>query len=585
MRKKIRVLLIEDCESDAALNVRRLENSGFAVESERVDDAGQMKQALQKAAWDIILADHNLPQFDSLSALAVLRESGQDIPFIVVSGTIGEEIAVEVMKAGAHDYVLKNNLVRLGPAVERELRESRIRLERRGSEHALRESEERYRDLVENVHDLICTHDLDGNLLTVNAAAARLTGYPLSTLLKMNLGNLLTSAARPRLADYLTQVRSKGRASGIMEVRTAAGEVRYWEYDNSLRTQGVAAPIVRALARDITSRMRAERNLLESEEKYRRIVELAEEGILSIDEGQRISFANRAMAEILGYAQDELVGRPVGDFIFEEDQTELEHRIEERRRGEIGRYERKFRRKDGTTVWTLVSATPILDADGRFQGSFGMFTDITERKRAEEDLRRSNEHLRRAVDGAVRAIAMASEVRDPYTAGHQQRVAELASAIALELGLPPERIEAIHAAGILHDVGKIHIPAEILSKPTPLNVHEMNIIRIHPQVGYDILKTLELPWDIASGVLQHHERLDGSGYPAGLAGEEIVVEARILAVADVVEAMASHRPYRASLGIEPALEEIALNRGKLYDPPTSDACLRLFREKGFRWTA
>jgi len=176
----------------------------------------------------------------------------------------------------------------------------------------------------------------------------------------------------------------------------------------------------------------------------------------------------------------------------------------------------------------------------------------------------------------------ALESRDPYTAGHQSRSADLARAIAIEMGLDQDKIDAIHMAGIVHDIGKIAIPAEILIKPTKLTNIELSLIKQHSRSGYEMLKDVESPWSLAEIVYQHHERMDGSGYPRNLEGDKILMEARILSVADVVEAMASHRPYRAALGIEAALEEIKKNKGTLYDDAVADACLKLFREKGYQ---
>ena len=207
--------------------------------------------------------------------------------------------------------------------------------------------------------------------------------------------------------------------------------------------------------------------------------------------------------------------------------------------------------------------------------------EIAERRRAEEELRQSYVKLRMALGGTIEVLVSAVEVRDPYTAGHQQRVANLARALATEMGLSQEQIDGIRMAGVIHDIGKISVPAEILSKPGQLKDVEYGLIKMHSQVGHDVLKTVDFPWPVAQIVLQHHERLDGSGYPQGLSGEEIILEARILAVADVVEAMASLRPYRLALGIDKALEEISQNRGVLYDPEVVDACLKLFTEKRF----
>ncbi len=209
--------------------------------------------------------------------------------------------------------------------------------------------------------------------------------------------------------------------------------------------------------------------------------------------------------------------------------------------------------------------------------------ELAQREQAEEGLRQSLERLQRALEGTVNVLVSTIEMKDPYTAGHQRRVTQLACAVAQEMGLPEERIEGLRVAGLIHDLGKINVPAEILSKPGALSDLEYGLIRAHPQIGYDILKTTDFPWPVAEIVLQHHERLDGSGYPQGLAGEEIRLEARILAVADVVEAMASFRPYRPAHGIDKALEEISQNRGVLYDPEVVDVCLRLFTEKGFKF--
>jgi putative nucleotidyltransferase with HDIG domain len=235
--------------------------------------------------------------------------------------------------------------------------------------------------------------------------------------------------------------------------------------------------------------------------------------------------------------------------------------------------------KDGNPVWVEVSTRLVL-RDGQPASVEGIARDITARKQAEDDLQRSVELLQRTLEQTVYSLATAVETRDPYTAGHQTRVADLASAVAVELGLPEDQTRGVHMAGLIHDVGKIHIPAEILSKPTRLTEVEWNLVKTHPRVGHDILKSIEFPWPVAQIVLQHHERLDGSGYPAGLSGEDILQEARILAVADVVEAMASHRPYRAALALEEALQEIQTHRGTLYDPDAVDACIRVVDERG-----
>jgi putative nucleotidyltransferase with HDIG domain len=235
----------------------------------------------------------------------------------------------------------------------------------------------------------------------------------------------------------------------------------------------------------------------------------------------------------------------------------------------------------GLEIPVGLSVSPISGSRGDFRGRVLVLRNVAQRKKAEAELQGSMQALRTAFRQTVRALASMAEKRDPYTAGHQQRVARLACAIGRELGLPQESLEGLEVAGTLHDIGKVYVPAEILSKPARLSHMEMGIMKSHSEVGFEILREVTFPWPVARSVLEHHERLDGSGYPGGLKGTEISQEARILAVADVVEAMSSHRPYRAALGLPRALEEIISGRGRLYDAECVDACLALMNGGGF----
>ena len=245
--------------------------------------------------------------------------------------------------------------------------------------------------------------------------------------------------------------------------------------------------------------------------------------------------------------------------------------------GQIDSYmlDKRFVRKSGETIWTSVAVGCVRKPDGAVDYFVVLLEDITDR-------RGNIERLRKSLAATIQAMAAAVEMRDPYTAGHQRRVADLARSIATEMGLSADRIDGLRMAAVIHDIGKLSVPAELLSKPRTLTAVEFSLVKLHVQSGYDTLKDIEFPWPIARMVLEHHERMDGSGYPGGLTGEKILMESRILAVADVVEAMASHRPYRASLGLEAALQEIASFRGVRYDSEAVDACLRLFNEKGYK---
>jgi PAS domain S-box-containing protein len=329
---------------------------------------------------------------------------------------------------------------------------------------------------------------------------------------------------------------------------------------------------------DITERKQAEDDLKQAEERYRSIFENAQEGIFQTTNEGRYLAANQALATMLGYDSPEdlmttLIDIPKQLYVNPEDRKVLLKMIEEQ--GSARGFETQFYRKSGSMIWGSVNMQAVRDAEGRLLYYEGFNEDIT--------IKRENiERMRKALGATVQAMAMTVETRDPYTAGHQRRVADLSRSIATEMNLPADQIDGIRMAATIHDLGKISVPAEILSKPTKLTALEFSLIKTHPQSGYDILKDIDFPWPVAKIVLEHHERMNGSGYPNGLTGDNLLMESRILAVADVVESMASHRPYRPSLGIKAALEEIEKNRGTLYDHNVTDACLRLFREKGYQ---
>jgi len=293
---------------------------------------------------------------------------------------------------------------------------------------------------------------------------------------------------------------------------------------------------------------------------------------------------NRAGEDLLGYGRQDLIGKNDYDF-FPKEQADFFIRkdrevLENRQLVDI--LEEAIHTKHLGERILHTKKIPIADKEGRLLYLLGISEDITARKNAERESRKTLEKLRTVLGSVVQAMAVTVETKDPYTAGHQRRVANLARSIAQEMNLFKDVIDGIRVAGLIHDIGKIAVPAEILSKPTKLTEMEFNIIKVHSEAGYNILKDIDFPWPVADIVFQHHERIDGSGYPQGLKDGQILLEAKILAVADAVEAMASHRPYRAGLGIDFALDEIEKNKGIFYDSKIVDACVKLFREKGFR---
>jgi PAS domain S-box-containing protein len=830
MNTPLRVLMVEDSESDAGLIARRLQQAGYDLVHERVETADAMRTALTQPDWDIVLADYKMPQFSASGALEILKASGRDLPFIIVSGTIGEEKAVAMMKAGAHDYVMKHNLARLVPAVARELGEAQSRRERRRAEDALVKSEAALSSILRAapIGIGLVTNRVFG---WINEHFSRMTGYAPGELQGQSARMLYDSEAEFERVGQVKYADIKQQGTGSIETRWRRKDGKLIEVflsSTPIDPLDLDAGVV-FTALDITHRQEAAKALRESEERYRILVENIDLGITMISSDYRVIMTNAATARLLQKPFGEIVGRecfrefekrdgvcahcpgtkamatgekavaetsgvradgsridvriqafphrgPDGHItgfvevaediterkqmeaalqetenlyrslfdnmlngfayfkmFFEDNQlqdliflsvnhafdpltglkdvvgkkvsqvipgmreadpelfeffgrvaltgqpekleiyvTSLEKWfaisaystakdhfvtvfdvITERKRAEselklkeklldsasdsiflydlegnflyvneaayitrwygkeellslgawaLGTpeaavyqdnilkelwangeliFESEHRRKDGSVIPVEIFAQ-VLAVEGR-ELILSVARDITERKQAETQVRQGLDRFHRALQGTVAALANTVEIKDPYTAGHQRRVAQLSCAMARELGWPPDRVEGLQVLCFLHDMGKIAVPAEILNKPGKISPTEIGLIRVHPQVGYDILKDIAFPWPVALGVLQHHERLDGSGYPSGLTAGEITPEAKILAVADVVEAMATHRPYRPARGIDQALEEITRNRGKLYDPEAVDVCVRLFTEKDFRF--
>lgn len=316
--------------------------------------------------------------------------------------------------------------------------------------------------------------------------------------------------------------------------------------------------------------------LAESEEKYRTVFENTGAATLIIEEDKTISMSNTQSEKLSGYSKEEIENKMKWtDFVIPEDlKMMVEYHTARRKAGENPptEYEFSYIDKKGK-IKNIFLKVGIIPSSKK---SIASLIDITELKQAEE-------RLKKTMDAAIDTMSKIIEAKDPYTSGHQHRVCQLAVPLARELGLSEDKIEGIRIASLIHDIGKIGLPTEILSKPTTLTDIEFSLIKDHSQIGYDILKSMEFSYPIASIVLQHHERINGSEYPNNVKGDEILLEARIIGVADVVEAMSSFRPYRPALGIDKALEEISQNKGILYDIKVVDACLKLFKEKEFKF--
>lgn len=908
MTRKLRILNLEDNPVDSELIQTTL--AGEEIESEivRVETREGFVTALETGEFDIILADYSLPGFNGMSALDIALKKSPSVPFIFVTGAMGEDLAIETLKRGAVDYVLKTHLSKLAPAVKRALQKSEEALERKKTEEALCESEERFRSVADTATDAIIILKEPGVFCFWNKKAEEMFGYRANEATGKLLHDLICperhrNRARERLKKFFDT--GHGLVIGkIIEIEGLRMDGTEFPVELSVSAMNIRGKwYATAIVRDITKRKWAENALRENEERYHLVTELTSDFIFRIifsPDGQMVlESITQKFTDITGYSPDEIktpddwekkicaddrpilkdffkvilsgqlgecklrgitkngeikwirvFGRPLRDghkqritgiigaakditeyIRAEEERKQLQGELVEKERfleavlqqmpigvivaeapsGKLYLSNRKvaellrhpfyssaaieqyvqykgfhpdgrqympeewplarsvkagevvegeevdYLRGDGSHCWLEVHSGPIRNDQGQLTGAIVSFFDITKRKQAlkrieklnsflisirkinealvrskdevalfhvvcdslnrvgfvrftwiglleegesdiksiahagfedgflssvtlrwddigysaspagiavkmgkpyiltdiekdpvnedwrkealkrgykacvalplkydeknigvfvvfsgtkeaiseeeigylqevatdisvgikslrlERELQQSYEKTRKALDGTVEAIAKTCELRDPYTAGHEKRVAQLACAIARKMRLSENQIEGIRVTSYIHDIGKIEVPAEILSKPTRLTDIEFSLIKAHAQTGYEILKGVEFPWPVAQIVLQHQERLDGSGYPNGLKGKEIMLEARILAVADTVEAMSSHRPYRPALGLDMALKEITQEKGILYDPAVVDACVRLFKDGKFEF--
>ena len=326
-----------------------------------------------------------------------------------------------------------------------------------------------------------------------------------------------------------------------------------------------------------------ESNAAESELRYRRLFETAQDGILILDfDSGLIQDANPFITNLLGYSREELIDQELWELGFMIDKTfALTAFTTIQEKGYL-RYENLPLRHKNGDIREVEFVSNAYHVGGHKVIQCNI-RDITERKKLEEENLEFQHLMSVSLHQMIETLANVIVARDSYTAGHQKRVANLASAIVAKLNLPLHTIEGIELSALIHDIGKIAVPAEILTKPSKLSSFELEMLRNHVQTGYDILKNMNLPWNLAQIILEHHERVDGSGYPNGLKGDSICEEARIIAVADTVEAISSDRPYRKSKGIDAALKEITMNKGILYDARVVDACINIFQEDHFEF--
>lgn len=621
MNQVLRFLLLEDSPVDAELNERELRKAGISFTSLRVESLPAFVAALDEFKPDLILADYHLPGFDGLRPLAITREKYPEIPFIFVSGAMGEERAADSIKHGATDYIIKDRLARLPSAVQRALEEKAARVQRR-------ESEERYHQLFENMSSGVAIFQPDQAcqrfvFKAINRAAEHIDLIRREEVIGHSVEEIFPGVRDMGLLDVFKRVCQGGEVEHASIKLYRDERISGWRENNVYRLK--TGEVV-AVYEDVSERIERETRIKHLNRVLRTISACNEDLVRARSEEDLLIAVCRNIVEIGGHLlawvsnPSEAANQSSRTIAHFGDEAALQTHAELQQDPEHARNcltLEAMRKRQTTSLKQVVEngeqyfgqlyakgvrdilALPLLN-NGQLYGVLTVFSAMSEAFNAHEvqlmeelsaDLAYGIEALRttaerdhyigqfsKAMKNTVTAIARTLEMRDPYTAGHQQRVTALSVSIARAMGLGEEVIEGLYFGAMIHDIGKISVPAEILSKPGALTKIEHQLIQCHPETGFGIVQDVEFPWPVAEMIAQHHERLDGSGYPHALKNDQIIIEARIIAVADVVEAMSTHRPYRPARGIAAALEEIEQGKGSRYDPTVVEACIQVVKE-------
>jgi PAS domain S-box-containing protein len=618
--KKI-ILIVDDNSTNLYVLKSLLESEGMETIT-----AKNGKEALAKARShppDLIVSDILMPVMDGYTLCRHWKSDDQlkHIPFIFYTATYTEakdekfalslgadlfivkpqepEVLINMLsKFLSAQYVVKPaQLKPLGEEMEffrqyNEILFSKLEkkmLDLETANQQLKMLEERYRLSFENTSDVIFIVDENLNILSMSQSAEKILGYkPEEFIGKLvtDMKHIFTPASfEQAISDAMLIFKGETISAKIYEFMAKDGTIKIGEVSGSpIMRNGQVTGFV-SIARDITDRRRMEDELRNSAQKYRTILEDMNDMYYELDLKGNMTFFNKALLSLTARSPEELQGMNFRDYMSSEGSEDaLKIFGEIYKTGKPRLFVNEIVTKTGEVKYFESQAGLLLDENKQPIGFRGIARDITDRKKAQDERDQVLARLRKTLGTMIQAMSVAVEARDPYTSGHQRRVAALARSIAAEMNLSRDQIEGIRMAASIHDMGKISIPAEILSMPRKLSKLEFDLVKTHSQAGHDIIKDIDFPWPIANIILQHHERIDGSGYPHGLRGDNILLEARILAVADVVEAMASYRPYRPALGLDTALEEITRNKNILYDGEVVEACLKIFREKKYEFT-
>ncbi len=601
----MKVLIVDDKIEDYTTLKNDLDENGFCflfAENGRI-----ALEVLNRETVDLILSDILLPELDGYSLLLKCKTDDKlkNVPFVFCSGAFASENDISFgLRLGANGYIRKpvdtkeflkiTGQVTAGHIDKQEKSDISIMkidnvqaLYNKMIVDMLKEKNielqgltTRYMLVFDNLDDIIFWLDDKGYFTAVNRQVEKY-GYKPEEVVGKHFIEVLTPKSREIAKQYFEKAKiSGGNDQYVVEALYKDGTVGIL----NMRVYTIIKEgkfIGRfGIARDITKFRETEKRLMERELKYDILFHNIPVGVFYYDLNLVLSGFNDRFVQILSSTHEKLMGLDLKKL---NDQRVMPA-IMAVLGGEEGSYTGYYSATTSSAViYAELKTAPVYDEDNSVIGGVGLVHDITEQHNTESRLIESYRKQQKFLEGTVDALAAAVEKRDPYTAGHQKRVARLACAIAREMSMDDSTVQCLNIAGILHDIGKIYVPAEILSKPTLLTKAEFAIVKEHPSMGAEILSPIEFPWAVAKIILQHHERIDGSGYPKGIKEKEILLEAKILAVADVVEAMMTHRPYRPAWAADIVLKEIREKKSILYDADIVDACIRLFMEKGFRF--
>ncbi|MGE5375036.1 MAG: HD domain-containing phosphohydrolase [Bacteroidota bacterium] len=613
----LQILLIEDSDDDAQLVLREIRRLGYQAQARRIETAEELRAALTAGTWDLVLCDYSLPHLNAPQALEIIKSSGQDLPFIIISGTIGEESAISALKAGAHDFIIKGKYARLGPAIERELGEAKIRRDQQEAEIVLREKERLLSEAQRIGHIGSWSLDLPSGTLQFSDEMYRLLGISVKEFDHRvdSLLHLIFSEDRPAAEGWLDQIRSGRQVRELVfRILHETGELRYVQCRGALSFNEAGQPLrFVGTAQDITERKLSE---LQIRQQIARLTALR-----MIDQAITSSFDMRftldiVLSQVISQLQvdaaDILLLSATGQALevqaargFRTPLLQGTHvGITDSLAGRVATEQRSIEIMDLKDVnnqklpasiasegFVSYYGVPLV-TKGKVEGVLELYhrvplipypewVDYLETLAGQaaiaidnatlfESLEKSNFELEHAYDATIEGWSHALDLRDHETEGHTRRVTEMAVELARLIGLDEESLVQLRRGGLLHDVGKLGVPDHILLKPGDLTEEEWKTMRMHPQFAYDWLiqiaylrKAIEIPYN-------HHEKWDGTGYPRGLKGETIPLMSRIFALADVWDALTSDRPYRPAWPPEKALQYIRENSGTHFDPALVD---------------